>query len=146
MKTIRDLTEALRAGSRPVVTFCEGIGEKESYAEAGMRARILGATPMDHDGVLRLTFDFAEFETHNASFESANYYDKGGKPVLTARQAGYYKPQEDLYFDLDEELATLMQLEVAGSVALYNRYKAEGCPGTYVGWLEHTVLAAQSIN
>lgn len=144
MQTIRDLLEALQNGKRPVVTFKDGISEKESYAEAGMRARIVGLSAPDRDGVLKLFFDFAEFDVHNTAFESANYYDKNQKPVLTARQAGFYKPQDHMYFDLDEQLSELMVLEDPAATALFDAYKAEGSTLSYVAWLEHKVLAAMT--
>lgn len=142
MKTIKELVQALAQGSKPVVTFAAGIGDKESYAEAGMRARIVRASGPDRDGVLKIWFDFEEFAGHNKGFESANYYDKAGKPTLTAREAGFYKPTEEIYFDSSEELVSLMSLE-QGGVELFEEYKAQGCEGTYVQWLERKLLEAR---
>lgn len=144
MKTIRDLVEALRGGKQPVVTFAAGIADKDSYAEAGMRARILGQPAHEDNEVIKLRLDFEEFAAHNAPFESAHYYDKDQVPCLTARQAGYYKPQEDLYFDLDEEMARLMTIEEDAAIALFAAYKAEGAACSYVAWLERKVLAMPS--
>lgn len=141
MQTIRELVAALTGGKKPVVTFKSGIADKESYAETDMRARIIGATAPDRDGVLRLNFDFAEFDAHNTSFESTTYYDKHQNPVLTARQAGFYKPVDHMYFHLDEPLAALMQLDDPGAMALFEAYTAEGCTYSYVSWLERKLLA-----
>lgn len=142
MKTIRDLVEALKDGKRPVVTFTGRIGDKESYAEQGMRARLIGAPVREDQDVVKLRFDFEEFSAHNTPLESANYYGQDRVANLTAREAGYYKPQDDLFFDLDEVLSELMVLEDDAAIALFQAYKAEGAACSYVSWLERKVLAA----
>ncbi len=141
MKTIKDLYEALLAGKRPVVTFTTGIEDKEDYAEGGMRARVLSATTPHADGVLQITFDFEEFAQHNVAFEKSTYYDKQSNPVLTAREAGFYRPQDHMYFDLSEELGNLMVFEDDAAVKLFQSYKAENSGVSYVSWLERKVLA-----
>lgn len=141
MKTIRDLVEALKGGKQPVVTFVGRIEDKESYAEPGMRARIIGQAVAQDSDVVSLRFDFEEFAQHNMPFESNRYYDKQHNPCLTAREAGFYKPQEGLYFDLDEVVAELMTIEEDAAIALFEAYKAEGTSCSYISWLERKVLA-----
>lgn len=143
MKTIADFCQLIRSGKQPVVTFKAGIDDKESYAEAGMRARVLRCTAADGDEVLQLTFDFQEFDAHNTPLESANYYDDKGQPTRTAKQAGYYRPQDALYFDLSELVEDLFTLEADEAVALFKAYQAEAPACSYVSWLEAQVLAAR---
>ncbi len=141
MQTIQDLIRRVKTGAQPVVTFKDGIGDKESYAEEGMRARLL-SVEQERDGVVKIRFDFEEFEAHNRPLESRNYYDRSGVACLTAREAGYYKPQEDLYFDRDEQLYSLLTVEDAAAERVYAAYKAEESPLGYVAWLEQKLLAA----
>lgn len=143
MKTIADLVTALQQGTQPVVTFQGSVGDLESYAEAGMRARILSATNDGADCV-KLMFDFEEFDGHNRAFESANYYDKNKVPCLTAREAGYYKPQEKLYFAPTDDIETYMVFEDSAALGLFDEFKAQGVSGTYVQWLESQLLAARA--
>jgi len=139
LKTIADLVELLRHGSRPVVTFKDRIEDSESYAEPGMRARVMSAKGPDSDSVLSIEFDFDAFDEHNRLFERANYYDKHGVPRLTAREAGQYKGRDSIYFELDQLLDGLMIVEAESQVALFEEFKAAG-EGTYVSWLEAQVL------
>ncbi len=141
MQTIQDLIQRVTSGAQPIVTFKAGIGDKESYAETGMRARLLGVGE-ERDGVVKLRFDFEAFDGHNLPLESRNYYDRSGVACLTAREAGYYKPQEDLYFDREEQLDTLMTVEDVGAERVYAAYKAEASPLSYVAWLEHKLMSA----
>lgn len=140
--TIKDFLEILTAGARPVVEFRGGIDQKESYAQPNMRARILGVQNR-RDDIIEIIFDFEEFTQHNTPLESTGYYDKDRKPTLTARQAGYYHPQEGLYFDETEVVADVFVVVDDAQVALFNRYKEAGATMSYVAWLEAQVLAGQ---
>jgi len=140
--TIQEFLPLIVSGARPVVEFRRCIGQKESYAEPNMRARVLRVQNR-RDGIIELVFDFEEFDQHNAPFESTGYYDKDRNPTLTARQAGYYHPQEGLYFDNDELLADMFEVVDDAQVALFNRYKEAGATMSYVAWLEAQVLASQ---
>lgn len=142
MKTIPELLEAVRNGQRPVVTFRKEIENKEGYAELGMRARVVGAK--EKVDVVSLTFDFSDFEEHNKTLESTNYYDKSGNPTLTAREAGYYKPQESYYFDTSESPADFFDYESESRTALYKRFKASGATCSYVSWLEDLVQSQEA--
>jgi len=138
---ISDLLKQLQAGQKPVVELREGILDKESYGEPNMRARIISASGPDRDGVTRVMFDFGEFDEHNRAVESFNYYDKSGQPTLTAREAGFYKPVDHMYFDADEELERHLTLVGADQQALFQRFKESGASSSYVVWLEAQVLA-----
>lgn len=144
MKTGKDLADAVRQGLRPVVTFGKGIEDKEGYPEAGMRARVVAASDAGNDGMLKVVFEFESFADHNRPLESRNYYDKAGKPTLTAREAGFYTPEEHLYFDADEELSGTLTVTDEGSVLLFEAFKAEGSTLSYVEWLERQLLALKA--
>lgn len=87
-----------------VVEFTRGIEDWECYADQFMRARVTGYRYNPHNDtepseiIHELFFDFSEFEEHNLKYEQNNYWDKNGNATLTAREAGYYKPQESIYF------------------------------------------------
>lgn len=139
MKKIAELVRLIQNGAKPVVQFGRDIADKESYPDAGMRARALSVRKENSD-VLYIEFDFSEFEAFNLPFEQPNYYDKAGKPTLTARQAGFYRPQDNLYFDADEDVETSLELVADERTALYNQYQASGTSETYVSWLESKAL------
>lgn len=112
VKDVRDLANL----KGKVIEFTKKIEDWECYAEQYMRARVVGYRYNAHndtapeDQVHELHFDYAEFDDYNQKFEQSNYYDKYGKPRLTAREANYYKPQEWIYFGNELPL-TLVQQE-----------------------------------
>lgn len=140
MKTIADIITLLINGVKPVVEFGKFIADKETYAERGMRARALHF--VDKDDVVEITFDFGEFELHNLPLEQANYYDESGNPTRTARQAGFYRPQDALYFDRDEPLEDLFAVVADARLALYAQYIDSASSESYISWLESKVLAS----
>lgn len=144
MNTIADLINYIRTGAQPVVTFKKAVEDKESYAEPGMRARVVRAEPVGDDDVVRIRFDYEPFAAHNALLESANYFDKEGRAVLTARQAGYYAPQEDVYFDLSEALADLLEVESDAAIEIFRRFLAAPEGRSYVQWLESRLQALEA--
>ncbi len=144
MQTIKDVVNAIQQGKLLVVTFKGGIEDKESYAEKGMRARLVAARQTSGDDVVQITCDLGEFEAHNLPLESANYFDSRGGGTKTAREAGQYKPKEDLYFDLDERVCDLMEIEGDASIALLNRYTEADSGLTYVQWLEHRIVELEA--
>lgn len=111
-----------------------------------MKARVIDATisPLFEgiEGVVVLTLDYTEFTAHNARFESANYYDARQNPTLTARQAGYYKPQERLHFAASDAVANWLSVADAATMALHTRHQTSGSTLSYVSWLEAMVIAA----
>lgn len=132
-----DFVSLVASGARPVVEFVAGIDNKESFAEKGMRARALRVRDEDAE-VVRIEFDFAEFESLNLPMQSANYYDKKREPTLTAVEAGFYKPQDHMYIDRDESLEQLFVLVTGSQSALFAQYReaTADSPMSYVAWLE----------
>jgi hypothetical protein len=145
MTTIQEFIKLVQSGAQPVVQFQAGIGEKESYAEPGMRARALRVQERN-DEIVSIVFGFAEFDAFNLPFETANYYDDKGKPTLTARKAGFYNAEDSIYFDLAESLTTTFQVVADDRVQLFESYTASGVIDTYVGWLEQQLLAVAAAN
>jgi hypothetical protein len=140
MKTIADLLKLLENGAKPVVEFGANIAEQEVYAEKGMRARALHFLD-DGDDVVRVTFDYGEFEAHNLPLEPTHYFDTAGNPTLTARQAGFYRPQDAVYFDRNQSLENMLALVSGDRVALYAQYIQSASQESYISWLESKVLA-----
>ena len=142
MQTIRDFVKLVESGAQPVVEFGKKIEDDEYYADAGMRARALRVEWRDKDFVV-ITVSYAEFEAHNSAFEQTGYRDKNGGTSFTARQAGKYEPEENLYFNPDQELAGLLTPLAAANVALFQEYQdsdAARAGQPYVSWLEDAVL------
>lgn len=137
MKTILELTELIKTGKTVDVHFLEAIEDKECYPEENMRARILKAT-RGPDGLVKVLFDFEPFRDYNIPLEKPTYYDKSGsgEPCLTATQAGYYKPQDEIFFEEGELIADSMVLSTQEASALFARYQASGTKVPYVCWLE----------
>jgi len=86
------------------IQFLPAIDDFESYAEFNMRAVVTRIVPMYTDDpdpkghVYKVFVDYSKFDKYNEQFESSNYYDKNGSPVLNARQAGFYSVEDVIYF------------------------------------------------
>ena len=135
------LFELVKNGLRPQITFMPDCENLESYPEAGMKARVLEVIP-DDDDIYRVKVDFEPFAEHNKAFESANYFDKNGKPTLTAHQAGYYKPV-DVFYLTPNEGPEYLTIDDAKGVELFERFSKSGYPGTHIQWLEEQLVAAE---
>ena len=86
---------------------------------------------------------FEEFASHNAPYEAADYYGKDRSRTVTAREAGQYREQDDIYFDLEEDPGRFMELCPDATSTLYQRFKAEAPGCTYISWLEQQVLVTE---
>lgn len=141
MATTHDLVKQIQAGARPVITFKPGCEDMEDYQEPGMKARILGASS---DGEMaKLQCDFGEFDGHNATLEQSNYFDKEGKPTLTARQAGHYKPVSTIYVMLDDPADKYFDIDGGDTQKLMAEHQADGAGKSYVAWLEQELIKAR---
>lgn len=106
MIKINDVTDLANLKGK-VIEFTKGIEADEGYADAHMRARLTGYIYNRHNDVRQdemvhvLYVDYSEFDEHNQKFEQNTYYDKDGVPCLSARQAGYYHPQDHIYIGTD---------------------------------------------
>lgn len=140
----RELKELL-VGGPLAVEFGVGVEDLESYPEPKMRAHLV-AIDLQRDDVAVLKVDYSAFDEYNKAFEQANYYDQQGNPTLTAREAGHYEPQDDLYVMAsdDLQLRTLTVLPNK-SLALIDEFKSSG-HASYVRWLEEQLAAARTSN
>ena len=133
-------------GLKPVVTFKKPVEDQEGYMECGMRGRLVGVREVDRSGdTICFQLDLREFDDFNKTFERSNYYDKGGQPTLTAREAGFYKPDETVYVASVDEI-DCFEVEASEGLALYGRYTAEASGKTYVQWLEALVVSLEGKN
>jgi len=138
---VPNLQELLAAG--PVaIEFSEGVEEHEAYAEPKMRAHLVSVR-VDPADVAVLKVDFSTYDGYNKSFEKANYYDKNGNATLTAREAGHYNVQQDLYVSASEELDHVFTVLSNISTQLLEEFKASGQAG-YVRWLEEQLITART--
>ena len=130
----RQLKELLVAG--PIaVEFGARVIELEAYVEPKMRAHLVSIdVPPDDIAVLKV--EYSAFDEFNRGVEQANYYDAQDNPTLTAREAGQYHPQEDLYVMAGEDLEPQFLSILPGpTLGLIEEFKASG-HASYVRWLE----------
>ena len=85
------------------IEFLRQNPEIDDYYEAGMRAcvtrvRVEMDDPRDEVKTIKIEVVFSPFDEYNKAFEGRNYYDREGKPTLTAREAGFYKENDTLWF------------------------------------------------
>lgn len=141
---IREFIKLVASGAQPTIEFGKGIEETESYAEPHMRAKVLHVGNREEHSVA-LMFDFSPFDEYNKAFETANYRDKAtGRHDKTAREVGYYKPQDTIYFGYDDKLPHVFELVHDARVALFKRYTESGSTKGYTAWLEDELLKAES--
>jgi hypothetical protein len=127
------------AASKPIIEFKKAIEALECYPEAGMRARLTDAKY--GDGYIEIFVSYEEFESTNRTLESATFIDSSGRPRLTAREAGLYRPIDSIYIGLDwQEYLTVVHSGVERLLKAFNERKDKGL--TYLQWLEKTALAA----
>jgi hypothetical protein len=140
----KDLLALAKAGA-PVAVECKsGVNRWDGcYPETGMRLEVTGGR-IDEPDVARIEVDYALFDEFNKAFESSDYRDKNGDGVLTARQAGWYKVQEFLYVDPEEEIDSYFTILADERKSLVEAYAALPEPkSTYVAWLEQRLLSNQ---
>jgi len=143
MMNAQELKELLVGGPLPI-ELEKGVLELEVYAEPKMRAHLL-AVVLERDDIAILKLDYSAFDEFNKAFEQSNYYDKEGNPTLTAREAGSYQPQEDLYVMASDDLSSMLSLLPGSSIVLFNEFKTSG-QLNYVRWLEDQLLSARPTN
>lgn len=131
----------IRASRGQAIEFTSCVDDWEGYPEEGMRAIIVGFE-WDDPELGKLFLDFEPFDAHNKELEKHNYYDKNGVACLTAREAGYYKPQDYYYTVPSNDLGRMYNFvdeeQAARSINLRSlweqKYKDKA---TYVSWIEN---------
>jgi hypothetical protein len=111
----------------------------EGYVERGMRATLIGVT-LESDDVTKITVDYTAFEEHNIPLEQANYYDRRGYPILTARQAKQYSVKEDYFLSSTESIDSILTLLGEAESELIREFRNSGAK-SYVCWLEEQLIA-----
>lgn len=130
-----EIVKMLAAGIKPVVEF-NSTFEHGSYAEKGMRARILRYRNM-HDDIVYFDFDFDEFINLNHPLETYNFFDSEGVPRISAREYGTLKKGiEEICVGLNY---VNDEFQLADNTALFFEYQALGTKEAYVTWLEQQV-------
>lgn len=139
--TGNELLRLLKTGQLPVVEFTREIEDYESCIDRGMRARITRAELYTCD-TIKVSFSLNEFEAHNRTFEKANYYNKVGEPVLTAREAGYYPKDgiESIVFRVNEDFDAF---HVVDANPLVVEHLNADTKLSYVEWLESELMKAR---
>lgn len=98
------IRKQLSEGKTLTVQFLSEIEELECYPEKDMKAEIIECRKYGfNEDVIVIRFNYDPFYCSNSALESRSYYDKEGVARLTATEAGYYEPQDDIYFDLDSD-------------------------------------------
>ena len=90
-----------------LVCFKKSLFE-DDFPERGMRAWLTKIEKQKPEKCYKLYFDFEEFYEYNKKYFTADYYDKEGKPRLTAIEIGLYPTNHKytVYFgdtDISEE-------------------------------------------
>lgn len=120
------------------------MGEPD-YIEVGMKAKILAINDADAE-VTILKIDLEPFDEVNRPLETACYYDANQNPRLTAREAGCYSPQMEIYAGPLSEIEEWVKIDHDGAVRdLLKDFEAtrQG-EETYLAWLERQVLVIRA--
>lgn len=115
--------------------------EGSEYAEEGIRARVLSVTDQ-HDDCWKIEIDYEHWAAHNRSFETGGFYYKDGSGRTgTARETGWYEPQDSLYVPGPESWFETFKLLDQNAAALIEEWRESGTGKSYAGWLEEIVLS-----
>lgn len=125
---------ALVSAGKVAVEFGPRVEDLESYPEPGMRAHILQAAQQPDD-ILKLEVTYSEYDTFNRTRETANYYDERGNPTMTARQAGEYRVEEEIFLPAEGDLSAYLTLLDDRSVRRMAAFRDSG-HSNYLAWLE----------
>ena len=98
---IEEIQEMFLTGKPVIVEFNKNIEEYESCIDNGMKARIVSISEPDEYQTVKISFDLNDFEEYNDLRMKANYYDKYGRAVLTAKEADMWPKNgiESVWFD-----------------------------------------------
>jgi hypothetical protein len=116
------------------------------YPEKGMRASVLKCELTElcyrHGDVIALTVSYTKFDEYNKQFESANYYDEYGRPVLTAREANFYTETNTLYVDPKVKICRLVTPELDNLVDEWKNAKQDHGI-SYSDWVSQKLIEAR---
>ena len=134
--------KSLKGTGEVSVEFKKLIDNLEGYAESGMRSWITNVALQNN--IIIVSFSYVAYEKHNQPYESSNWFNKYGNPILTARQANMYNVVENYYFELaDNPNDYFTHINTNTQSKLQDKFNATRFPEeTYVAWLERQVIAA----
>lgn len=127
------------------IEFNKKVEDLEAYPEKGMRATVLSCdVSREDEDLIKVTVSYAKFDEYNKQFESSNYYDKDGNPVLNARQAGVYKETETLYTDSADshQWCTLLKPEFADLITEWKK-DSQDKGESYNAWATKKLIEAR---
>lgn len=128
---------------RPLaIEFTKGVDDLEGYAEPGMRAHLVDYLP-SRDDVVELRVNYQIFEDFNRGLEKANYYDKDGKPTLTARESGHYNVTETYYVMATDDPAKYFSA-IDPALGLLQEWQNTDRQKSYVSFLEEQVASLRA--
>ncbi|MBI6882713.1 hypothetical protein [Pseudomonas putida] len=126
-----------------LIEFQEQADDLEGYAYCGMRAHLIDVA-LQADDVATIKVSYKAFDEYNKSFEKATYYDENRKPVLTAREAGYYELEDEYYVSSKDDLTAYFSVLSDSVLGLWAEFIASG-QENYVSWLEDQLRAARGL-
>ena len=142
-KPMIDFLKAHVEDGRPLaIEFTKGIEDLEGYAEPGMRAHLVDYLP-SRDDVVELRVNYQIFEDFNRGLEKANYYDKDGKPTLTARESGHYNVTETYYVMATDDPAKYFSA-IDPALGLLQEWQNTDRQKSYVSFLEEQVASLRA--
>lgn len=141
--TMQELYERLRSGATFTVECTKGIDDLELWLEAGMRVALKGPASNNGD-LIKLTVDASDHDTYNDTLATANYFDKNQRPVLTAKQAGYYPANhvDTVYVEPTIKVGELFREIPEASAGFALEFRKSG-EANYVQWLEDQLREAR---
>ena len=119
----RELISRVRDGGyRPVVRMTKYGGDNlETCMNEPQMGRIVYAEiHHEGDGVYIIDIDLNEFDSYNDSVAHRNFYDRGGQPVLSAKEANCWPKNgiERVYLMLDDAIEDYFEIVGEGEVTV----------------------------
>ncbi len=137
MMAIKDLAAEVRAGKQFDIELTKAVRDQESYAEPGMRGRIVSVID-EGDGVARVQINLQPYDQHNDQLALPNYYDKFGNATLTGKQAGRYPKDhiESIWMNWTDQASEYFVMLEPSQAEAYSTYLRAANEQSYVAWLE----------
>lgn len=137
-----DTIEKVKALEGKFIQFGPRSEELEDYCEDKIRAKVL-SVKKDGNDVFKMKVDYGIFSDYNMNHETHNYYNRNHEPILSARQAGFYKDIDEIYLPLPEEVDwsryfQLIDQKTNNIISAYLMTAKED--QSYIDWLEEQFL------
>lgn len=136
---------AIVAGT-PLVIECKDAmngADFETVLDPKMRGRVVGIMRDNYEGV-KLVVDLTDFMDSNAPYERATWYGPNDSLVKARETSSWpHNNQEFVWFHEDTAFDTYFEI-ISGGNELFDEYQASGFGGSYISWLEATVIRQRS--